>query len=74
MFKRGSQDTWDGVLEGWGKCNFSVIGTYGNNHDPRIVINRSENCINCEYAAIDWYTGKVIKFFGEPNIAVDHIE
>lgn len=74
LFTRGERDTWNGVLEGWGKCNFSVIGTYGDNHDPRIVVNRAEHCINCEFAAIDWNTGKVIKYFGVPNGAVDCIE
>jgi hypothetical protein len=73
-FTRGARDTWNGIVDGFGLCNFSVIGTYGDKCDPRIVINRSVEPTNCHSLAIDWNTGKVLKAWGNGNSAVDHIE
>lgn len=73
-FARGDRDTWNGIIEHFGKCNFSVIGTYGDDRSPRIVINTAEEQLNCDMVAINWKTGKVLRFFGEPNLPVDCIE
>lgn len=73
-FTHGDRDTWNGILEQIGRCNFSVVGTYGVNCHPVILINSSEEPINCDKAAIDWKTGKFVKFFGEPSQPVDSIE
>jgi hypothetical protein len=73
-FTRGPRDTWNGIVDGFGQSNFSVIGTYGDKFAPRIVINRSEEPTNCHSLAIDWNTGKVLKSWGNGNSPVDHIE
>lgn len=73
-FIRGERGTWNGIVERFGQCNFSVVGTYGDDRSPRVVINKAENQLNCDHVAINWKTGKVLRFFGETNIPVDCIE
>ena len=61
IFTRAAHDTWTGTIPEVGDVNFSVIGTYGNNCDPRIIINGGPDC--GLLLAIDWHTGAVLRRF-----------
>lgn len=66
-FNSAPYDTFTGVIEEFGQCHFSVVGTYGPVPHPVVLIHKSEHPLNCEQVAIDWETGEVVKFFGHPN-------